>query len=192
MIVLASQSPRRRRLLEALGVEFVIKPVDIDERPIEGEAAEAYVLRLAKEKALASFKRGDSEKAAAILAADTIVVFDKALLGKPKDEAEGVSMLMRLSGKTHEVFTGVSVMRPAETMETALVKTEVRFRAFTKAQAESYMQTGEPLDKAGAYAVQGIGAALVDEVKGSYTNVIGLPVKETLELLKRAGGYTHG
>ncbi len=186
MIVLASQSPRRRRLLDAVGVEFEVRPVDIDESARAGETPTAYVERLAREKARVAVSRGDLSLSRAVLAADTIVVLDGLLLGKPEDTADAAAMLGRLSGRTHEVFTGVCVAA-RDREDVRVVRTAVGFRRLKEREIRAYVETGECLDKAGAYAIQGVGGALVDRVEGSYTNVIGLPLAVTLEMLEEVG-----
>ena len=182
-LVLASASPRRRELLGQLGLSFEVSAADIDETPQRGEAAAAYVLRLAREKAQAVVTR---HPGAWVLAADTTVVLGDELLGKPRDPAEAREMLGRLSGRTHEVHTGVALAGPAAEHST-VVRTRVTFRPLSAGEIAWYVGTGEPLDKAGSYAVQGKGGFLVAAVEGSPTNVIGLPLGETLELLARAG-----
>lgn len=181
-LVLASASPRRRDLLGQLGLRFTVAAADLDETPRPGEAPEAYVLRLAREKAQAVAARFPG---AWVLAADTTVVLGMELLGKPRDEAEARDMLSRLSGRTHEVHTGVAIAGRAD--EALVVRTRVTFRALSAGEIAWYAGTGEPLDKAGAYAIQGKGGFLVAAIEGSPTNVIGLPLGETLALLQRAG-----
>jgi septum formation protein len=181
-LVLASASPRRRELLGQLGLRFTVAGADLDETPWPGEAPEAYVLRLAREKARAVAGRFPGTW---VLAADTTVVLGSELLGKPRDEAEARAMLSRLSGRTHEVHTGVALAGRAE--EALVVRTRVTFRTLSAGEVAWYAGTGEPLDKAGAYAVQGRGGFLVAALEGSPTNVIGLPLGETLALLERAG-----
>jgi septum formation protein len=182
-LVLASASPRRRELLGQLGLSFEVSAADIDETPHPGEPAQAYVLRLAREKARAVATR---HPAAWVLAADTTVALGDELLGKPRDAAEAREMLGRLSGRTHEVHTGVALAGPSGEHST-VVRTRVTFRPLSPGEIAWYAGTGEPLDKAGSYAVQGKGGFLVAAVEGSPTNVIGLPLGETLELLARAG-----
>jgi septum formation protein len=182
-LVLASASPRRRELLGQLGLSFEVSAADIDETPQQGERAQAYVLRLAREKARAVATR---HPGAWVLAADTTVALGDELLGKPRDAAEAREMLGRLSGRTHEVHTGVALAGPSGEHST-VVRTQVTFRSLSPGEIAWYAGTGEPLDKAGSYAVQGKGGFLVAAVDGSPTNVIGLPLGETLELLARAG-----
>ncbi|NMO20196.1 septum formation inhibitor Maf [Pyxidicoccus fallax] len=181
-LILASASPRRRELLSQLGLAFTVSAADIDETPHAKEAAEAYVLRLAREKARAVAAR---HPGAWVLAADTTVALESELLGKPRDAEEAKAMLSRLSGRTHAVHTGVALAGRHD--EALVVRTRVTFRALSQEEIAWYAGTGEPLDKAGAYAVQGRGGFLVAAVDGSPTNVIGLPLGETLALLARAG-----
>ena len=186
-LVLASASPRRRELLGQLGLAFDVSAADIDETPHQGEAAPAYVLRLAREKARTVAARTPG---AWVLAADTTVVLGEELLGKPHDEAEVREMMGRLSGRTHEVQTGVALAGPGAEHPGELsmvVRTRVTFRPLSAGEIAWYASTGESLDKAGGYAIQGKGGFLVAGIEGSPTNVIGLPLGETLELLARAG-----
>jgi len=178
--VLASASPRRRALLEQLGIPLRIDPAHLDENVRAGEAAERYVLRLAQEKADAVHARHPHHT---VLAADTSVVLDGAVLGKPGDEGEALSMLRRLSGRTHEVMTAIAVAGLGGRCVTA----EVTFAPATEAALRWYVSTGEPMDKAGAYAVQGIGGFLVERITGSVSAVVGLPLVETLALLRESG-----
>jgi septum formation protein len=182
-LVLASQSPRRRELLEQLGIPLVVRPAHVDERVLAGEPARDYVLRVAREKARAV-------EGALVLAADTAVVLRGEVLGKPAGADDARRMLRALSGTDHEVLTGVCVRRtsPALGIELdAVVSTSVRFAPLSPAEIEWYVRTGEPLDKAGAYAIQGAGGAFVLRVEGSVSNVVGLPLAETADLLRRAG-----
>jgi septum formation protein len=189
-LILASASPRRRELLAACGMPFQIIPSTIDEHPFPDEPAAAYVQRLALAKAEAVAQHHPD---AVVLGADTIVTIDGLLLGKPQTLDEARQMLNRLRGKMHEVLTGVAVIsggmaaNPCGQRVSEMVASRVRMRPFTTAAIEWYIATGEPLDKAGAYAVQGLGAALVEWVEGSFTNVVGLPLTETLSLLRRFG-----
>lgn len=180
--VLASASPRRKALLGELDLSFEVLAPEIDESVRPGEAAEAYVARLAQEKAAQVAARSGGRP---VLAADTTVVLDGAILGKPESAAEARAMLERLSGRTHDVFTAVAVAGPVEA--SAVVRTRVTFRALSDAEMRWYAGTGEPLDKAGGYAVQGKAANFVTALDGSPTNVIGLPMAEALALLARAG-----
>src|SRR5215468_1704256 len=179
-LVLASASPRRRALLEQLGIPLRVEPAHLDENVRAGEAAERYVVRLAREKAEAVQLRHAN---ATVLGADTSVVVDGVVLGKPASEDEALAMLRRLSGRTHEVMTAVAVAGVGERYVTA----HVTFTAATDAALRWYVATGEPMDKAGAYAVQGIGGFLVERIEGSHSAVVGLPLVETLALLRESG-----
>lgn len=179
---LASTSPRRRAILDGLGLEFTLVAVNVDESPREGEVPLETVLRLAIAKAEAAVV-GASDL---VLGADTEVVIDGKVLGKPRDEADALSMLGRLSGRAHKVLTGVALRGPHGT-RTALSNTDVYFREISRDEARAYWQSGEPQDKAGAYAVQGLGGAFVERIEGSYSGVVGLPVFETVALLREAG-----
>jgi len=185
VLVLASASPRRaeliRRLdLEGAGLTLRIRPADIDETPATGEASADYVARMARTKARA-VQDGD----ALVLAADTIVALDGEVLPKPADAAENAAMIARLGGHSHRVTTAVALARAGRLLEDFAIDTAVRFRPLAERDAERYAATGEGLDKAGGYGIQGLGAALVAAIEGSYTNVVGLPLAETLELLRR-------
>ncbi len=183
-LILASASPRRRELLTQLGLVFTIAPADIDETPLRNEAARGYVERLAREKALVVSKKNPGALA---LAADTSVVVEGIILGKPGDDAEaGARMLKRLSGKTHSVMTGVAVAKDT-TVHSMVVETEVRFRALSDQEIAWYVATGEGRDKAGGYASQARAGAFITSLHGSSTSVIGLPLAETVELLRNAG-----
>jgi septum formation protein len=179
-LVLASASPRRRALLEQLGIPLRIDPAHLDENVRPGEAAERYVLRLAREKAEAVRGR---HPGATVLAADTSVVLDGAVLGKPASPDEAVEMLRRLSGRRHQVMTAVAVAGAGERLVTAAVT----FAPAGEAALRWYVSTGEPMDKAGAYAVQGIGGFLVERIEGSHSAVVGLPLVETVALLRDSG-----
>lgn len=182
-LVLASQSPRRRELLLQLGLAFEVLPAHTDEAVLDGEPPRDYVLRVAREKARAV-------PGEVVLAADTAVVLGGAILGKPEGPDDARRMLRALSGSRHEVLTGVCVRRagggPAVELE-RIVSTEVVFAPLSGPAIEWYVATGEPLDKAGAYAIQGAGGAFVAEIRGSVSNVVGLPLVETAALLARAG-----
>lgn len=179
---LASSSPRRRELLAALGVEFTTGGVDTEERRRDGEAPDEMVLRLAVEKARATA----AGVADLVLTADTAVVLGNTVFGKPEGRDDALRMLAALSGCTHRVMTGVA-LRSAERIDTALSVTEVRFREILPDEALAYWQSGEPADKAGAYAIQGLGGVFVESIAGSYSGVVGLPVFETAALLRAAG-----
>ncbi len=179
-LVLASASPRRRVLLEQLGIPLRVDPAHIDESVREREPAERYVLRLARGKAEAVHARHPH---ATVLAADTSVVLQGVVLGKPATADEALAMLRTLSGRTHHVLTAVAVAGAGERLVTAAVT----FAGATEAALRWYVSTGEPMDKAGAYAVQGIGGFLVERIEGSHSAVVGLPLVETLALLREAG-----
>ncbi len=188
-LVLASESPRRKRFLHELGLSFIVCPAEIDELPAAGEGADEYVLRMARQKAE---QAGLKYPSAWILSADTIVTIDNELLGKPSSPEEAVAMLMRLSGRTHEVQTGYCLMSRIE--ETCILdsrKTAVRFAPFAEDLARAYVLTGEPMDKAGSYGIQGRGGLLVEAVNGSYSNVVGLPMAEIILLLQKKGVITE-
>lgn len=179
--VLASASPRRKDLLLGAGLSFEAIPQDVDEAPLPGEAPIAYVLRVARAKAHSYEGARD-----AVLSADTTVAIDGEILGKAKDDEEAQAFLRKLSGRTHQVHTAVVLRRSAGPIET-VVTTDVRFRSLSPAEIGRYVATGEPRDKAGAYGIQGFGGALVEAVFGSYTNVVGLPLAETLTMLRDGG-----
>ena len=183
-LYLASTSPRRRDILQTLGVEFTVVAVDTDETPIDGESPEDLVLRLATAKAEAA--AGAATDAGIVLAADTVVVLGDRVLGKPRNCDDAVEMLLALSGQTHSVLTGVA-LRTADGTRAVLSATDVRFREIVQDEATAYWQSGEPCDKAGAYGIQGLGGMFVEAINGSYSGVMGLPVFETVELLKSAG-----
>jgi len=185
-VYLASASPRRSELLRQIGVRFEVRPAAITEEPLVGEAPDAYVLRLAAAKASAVAAALRADEQAPVLAADTAVVLDGQLLGKPADTAEAAGMLARLSGRTHGVLTAVALQSGAA-VESRLSVSEVRFRATTAAERLAYCATGEPFDKAGGYGIQGHAAVFVEELRGSYSGVVGLPLFETAALLARGG-----
>jgi septum formation protein len=180
-VCLASQSPRRAALLRQIGVAFVVAASEVDETRASGECPQDYVRRLARAKALAVHGT-----ALPVLAADTTVVLDAEVCGKPADEAEGVAMLARLSGRTHQVLTAVA-LRSAAGLDVRLSASTVRFRATSAAERRAYWASGEPRDKAGGYAVQGLGAVFIEHLSGSYSGVMGLPLFETAQLLAAAG-----
>ena len=182
-IVLASGSPRRKQLLEMLRIPFRVVPPDVDEHVLPGEEPGHYVTRLSRAKAEAVVARAPGE---VILAADTTVVLDGAIFEKPTSPAHAVAMLSRLQGRTHEVMTAVAVARDGEVAQ-ALDVSRVTFRAADRATLEAYVATGEPMDKAGAYAIQGLGAPLIERVEGDFFGVMGLPLRLALDLLARFG-----
>ena len=185
-LVLASSSPRRRELLTEAGFAFAVDSPDVDERPLPGETPEAQARRLALAKAEAVAARVPAE--CCVLAADTLVVVDADVLGKPRDEAEAVEMLLRIQGREHRVLTGWALLvRALALAEQGCVESAVRMHAVDRTTARAYAASGEPLDKAGAYAAQGEGGRFVAAIRGSRTNVIGLPMEAVRERLVRAG-----
>lgn len=184
-LYLASASPRRRQLLEQLGLSFEVRAADVDETARPGELPADYVSRLARAKAESvACKLG--QPAAWVLAADTAVVLGAAILSKPRDREDALAMLARLSGREHMVLSAIALWHVGK-LETALSTSEVTFRTVAAAEAAAYWETGEPADKAGGYGIQGLGAVFVERLRGSYSGVMGLPLFETAELLRRAG-----
>lgn len=183
-LILASASPRRRELLDQLGIRYEVLPADIHEVPEPGETPEAYVRRVAADKSLATQRLCSSPLP--VLAADTEVVLDGEILGKPRDFERAREMLSRLSGREHRVLSAVS-LRLGENHWEALSLSTVAFRDILPSEIEAYWATGEPQGKAGAYAIQGLGAVFIRQLSGSYSGVMGLPLFETAELLKRVG-----
>ncbi len=181
-LVLASGSPRRRAILDLLGLAYAVRPPTVSETLRVGQAPEVEADRLAVEKALAT----PAERDELLLAADTLVALDDEILGKPEDPAHALRMLARLQGRRHEVFTGLALSLNGSTCS-GVARTEVWFRSLDEAECAEYVATGEPLDKAGAYGIQGLGAALVERIEGEYFNVMGLPVQLFLSLLGRFG-----
>lgn len=187
-LVLASGSPRRRDILTALGLAFDVRPPDIDETLRSGEGAAEAARRLAEQKAAAV----EAETEDLVIAADTIVVLDGELLGKPAGPSHAAAMLGRLAGRAHEVITGLALRYGAETRSVAAL-TSVTFRSLDREEIAAYVATGEPLDKAGAYGIQGFGSALVERIEGDFFNVMGLPVPALLALLRETGfRYLYG
>jgi len=189
-VVLASASPRRTALLKQMGIEHLIVPAGIDETPRQDETPEALVERLASEKALAVKQRlveqSDMTNDTVILASDTLISFNGQSVGKPENKADSKRILSMLSGKTHEVLTAVSVLSNKH-QQTEIIHTFVTFAALTDAQIDAYWETGEPADKAGSYAIQGIGGEFVVSINGSASAVVGLPLYETRQLLNAFG-----
>ncbi len=185
-IYLASASPRRRELLRQIGVSYRRLRLDVDETPRLGETPGGYVARLALAKARTGCAALGRRRPAPVLGADTAVVVDGEILGKPRDRAEGLAMLTRLSGREHRVLSAVAVAVPTRDA-VRVQESRVRFRALTPAECVAYWDSGEPLDKAGGYAIQGRAAAFVVELRGSYSGVMGLPLFETAELLRAFG-----
>jgi len=183
---LASASPRRQELLTQIGVRFVSRVAPIDETPLPGEAAAAYVERLALAKARAAQATLEQPGGAVVLGADTAVVLDGRILGKPRDRYEALTTLAALSGREHEVLTAVALV-DAQRHATRVVASRVRFRALERAEIEAYWETGEPCDKAGSYGIQGLAAVFISGLQGSYSAVVGLPLCETAELLASFG-----
>ena len=183
-LILASASPRRRELLHQAGVPFTVLASGAPELLAPGEEPAAFVLRVAREKAVEVASRSSNRW---VLAADTIVVIEGTILGKPQNKEDAQGMLQRLSGKSHQVMTAFVLLAPARTIfHEQVVTSTVTFKPLSDSQIRNYLATGEPFDKAGAYAVQGLGAMLVKQVEGSYTNVVGLPIDETVAVLRRA------
>jgi len=182
-IQLASASPRRSQLLRQIGVAHDVRPVDLDESRLAGESPRGYVLRLARGKALAGVPTGG---AVPVLGADTTVAIGDEIFVKPQDEEDAVRMLAALSGRTHDVLTAVALASDGR-VETAISETRVTFRAISDAECRKYWASGEPADRAGAYAIQGFAAVFVARLEGSYTGVMGLPLFETAALLDAAG-----
>ena len=185
-VYLASGSPRRRELLQQIGVAFRVVGMAVDEAVLPGEAPLGYVARLAAAKAEAGWDRSRDAHEVPVLAADTAVVLDGRILGKPADREDAEGMLRQLSGRTHEVLTAIA-LRTAQGVQSRISRSEVTFRSIGAAEARAYWETGEPGDKAGAYAIQGCGAIFIAELRGSYSGVMGLPLFETAELLQKAG-----
>jgi len=181
LLVLASRSPRRRELLWQIGVPHQVAAADIDEQPLPGESPADCVQRLALAKA-----RTVPPAGLPVLGADTAVVLDGQMLGKPADRAEGVAMLRRLSGRTHRVLTAVALV-DGHGSRLAVSASEVEFRVLAEAECQRYWDCGEPRDKAGGYAIQGLGAVFISALRGSYSGVMGLPLFETAALLAAAG-----
>lgn len=186
-IVLASASPRRKELLERIGVICAVVPSQINEDHLPDESPREHVLRLAHEKALEIAGRSDVP-GRWFIGSDTVVVRDDAILGKPVDAADAAAMLTSLSGRSHEVLTAFTVHdREQGITLSEVVSTAVRFKELTAAEVNGYIASGEPFDKAGAYAIQGIGAFMVQAINGSYTNVVGLPLCEVIDVLEHLG-----
>jgi septum formation protein len=184
-LILASASPRRAALLDQLGASYTVEPADVDESRRTGESPKDYVQRIAQDKARTVAARFPAPTYV-VLSADTTVVVDDTVLGKPQDAAQAKAMLSRLSGRWHTVLTAVCLLG-ASGMDCELVGTDVEFVVLSEEVCSAYIATGEPLDKAGAYGIQGLGGAFVRAIKGSYTNVVGLPLSETWQLLGAHG-----
>jgi septum formation protein len=186
-LYLASASPRRRELLAQIGVQCRVLPVDLDESPAPGEAPEAYVRRVALDKARAALMLLGRVEGFLILAADTAVVVGTQVLGKPRNAADAAAMLRCLAGREHRVLSGVALIGPGQAERSAVSESRVRMRAIAEAEIAAYWATGEPVDKAGGYAIQGRAAVFVEALSGSYSGVMGLPLFETAALLAAAG-----
>jgi len=182
-IILASASPRRKELLDQIKVTYDVYPVDIDETPLPDERPLDYVQRLAAEKSAACRAQLNTE--VPVLAADTAVILGRVILGKPKDQADAEAMLTQLSGKTHQVYSAVSLRGRIHSQTVSM--TEVTFRRLTEREILDYWRTGEPVGKAGGYAIQGMGGVFVESIKGSFSGVVGLPLFETAELFSKQG-----
>jgi len=185
-IILASASPRRRELLEQIGVTTIVRSVDIDESQQNGESAIAHVQRLAMEKAQQGFTSIDNPEKLPVLGADTIVVVDSSVLGKPENRQHAKKMLQQLSGRIHTVHTSIAIVTTDKVMlDTS--SSQVLFKSLDEHEIDAYLMTGEADDKAGAYAIQGIAAQFVKNINGSFSGVMGLPLYETAQLLERCG-----
>jgi len=182
--ILGSSSPRRKELLSNLGIRYRIVIPDIEEIPQKGESPSRFVKRAAQDKLRAILKKVRVRRETVILTADTIVVLGKRILGKPSNKSEAYNMLKSLEGRWHRVYTAFCIYYRREVVS-RVVKTDVRFRRLTVSEIMNYINTKEPMDKAGAYAAQGKGATIIKEIRGSYTNVVGLPMAELIEELKR-------
>lgn len=184
VVILGSSSPRRRELLRQVGVAFRVVVVPVDEAVLAGEAPAEYVLRVARDKAVAV--RGEARDGLPVLAADTTVVLDGDILGKPEDAADAARILGRLSGRTHEVYSAVALALPGGAVQDRLSVSRVSFAPMDADWIARYIETGDPMDKAGAYGVQGRAAEMIARLEGSFTGVMGLPLYETCELLRAA------
>ncbi len=184
-IDLASRSPRRQELLQQVGVHYELLPVSVDETPAAGEKAADYAQRLALAKAEAGWSSLAGKNPLPVLGADTVVVANATIMGKPRDRQQAIEMLQVLSGATHTVLTAVALV--AEDRLVRLNTSHVTFRTLSLSECEAYWESGEPLDKAGAYAIQGLGAAFITRLEGSYSGVMGLPLFETVDMLETFG-----
>lgn len=183
-LILASASPRRAELLQQLGWDIEVIPVNIDESVYKGESPQSYCRRMAEEKSAAAVKQIDTDLP--IITADTIVVFDGEILGKPKTENQALLTLIKLSGKTHQVYSSVTVVYQGK-QASALSENSVQMSSISEAQIKAYIKTGEPMDKAGSYGIQGLAAMWIKQIAGSYSAIMGLPLYETTELLNGLG-----
>ncbi|MBH5328241.1 septum formation inhibitor Maf [Eikenella sp. S3360] len=188
-LYLASASPRRRELLNALGFRTLPLPAEIDESALPGEAVADYVARMARQKNAAArqiLRQRGEEPAWPVLSADTVVALEERILGKPRDAAHARAMLESLSGREHQVWTAVCASHGGQTLA-AVQRSDVRFKALGAQEIQVYIDSGEPLDKAGAYGIQGVGGVFVTHLAGSFSGVMGLPVFETVRLLRQLG-----
>ncbi len=190
-IILASASPRRRELLEQIGVSAIVQSVDIDESKKQGESVLTYVQRLAAEKARTGSEIIENKSQLPVLGSDTIIEFGDSILGKPVDRQQAKEMLRLLSGKKHTVHTSVAIVTVRE-MFMATSSTQVQFKVLEEEEMDCYLATGEADDKAGSYAIQGRAAQFINNINGSFSGVMGLPLYETVQLLKRCGIKTLG
>lgn len=191
-LILASASPRRREILQNLGLKFLVMESKADESSVKSDAipVSVYVQELALLKAADCLKRIVSKREMLIISADTVVSIDHEILGKPRSQEDAVLMLKRLSGKTHKVFTGFCIMRASDAKSVCeFCETEVTFKNLTDDEIMSYIKTNEPMDKAGAYGIQGLGSLLVSKISGDYLNVVGLPVSALSDVLKNEFDY---
>ncbi len=186
-IWLASTSPRRRELLQQIGISFGLLSVDVQEKAHPGEAPEVLVLRLALEKARAGRMQLDGDDSTPVLGADTVVVNQGRVLGKPRNRDDALAMLTTLAGERHQVMTAVAMIGTKGDEQSRLSVSTVQFRAITREEAGAYWASGEPVGKAGAYAIQGLAAVFIERLEGSYSGVMGLPLYETAELLAHFG-----
>jgi septum formation protein len=185
-LVLASSSPRRKELLKTLGIAFEVIPSFVYEVRLHAESPEDFALRASTEKALAVAR--DLKADSVVIGADTIVVVDGEILGKPRDKAEAKSMLRKISGREHKVITGFSIVKAkTEVLHVEYLESSVKIKALAAWEIEGYIKTAEPMDKAGAYGAQGIGAFMVEEIQGSFTNVVGLPLAQLVDALTKLG-----
>ncbi len=187
-VYLASASPRRRALLQQAGIRHQVVLPDIEEVVQPGESAEVFVMRVARDKARAgqALVAKEGKPSAPVLAADTCIVLDNEIIGKPGDREEGIRILTRLAGRSHEVLTAVVLMEEGKSQQ-ALSRSRVVFGPLSEKEIEDYWQSGEPVDKAGAYAIQGKAAAFIERIEGSYTGIVGLPLFEVVSMIKKTG-----
>lgn len=191
LLVLASASPRRKELLASVGIEVDVMPSDVPEEPLRGETPEQHVLRLARDKASEIASRLGVGDERWVVAADTLVISGGKLLGKPADEDEAYIMLGQLSGCEHSVMTGYSIFNTVRgELVSRAVETMVRFKGLSEDEIKAYVASGEPMDKAGAYAIQGLGAFMVESINGSYSNVVGLPICQLVQDLEEVGALS--